>query len=186
MGKPINFAGYPILDPCPYFRSTMKYHTEEQINKNHDKTYRILRTIRRNFFYEKLPPQFRWVLYSELIQKCPPFARTQALSLSGHSSIAARMVSIGISATTDIKERFKLAIVEFPLSKESSDQGANFVMSGVSEHVTTRTGSEDMEKCLNLIAAVMYKVLHLKPNHGSRIGYETKGFSRAIRKRSLA
>jgi hypothetical protein len=29
--------------------------------------YRILRTIRRTFFFEKLPPKFRCVLYSKLI-----------------------------------------------------------------------------------------------------------------------
>ena len=43
--------------------------------------------------------------------KCSSFARTQALSLSGHSSIAARMVSIEKSATADTKECFKLSIV---------------------------------------------------------------------------
>ena len=35
--------------------------------------YRMLRTIRRTFFFEKLPPKFRCILYSKLIQKYPVF-----------------------------------------------------------------------------------------------------------------
>jgi hypothetical protein len=35
--------------------------------------YHILQTIRHTFFLKKLPPKFRCVLYSKLIQKCPVF-----------------------------------------------------------------------------------------------------------------
>ena len=40
--------------------------------------------------------------------------------------------------------------MEFPLSEDLSDQGAHFVMPGVSKHVTMGTGSEDMGKSFNL------------------------------------
>ena len=35
--------------------------------------YHILRTIRRIFFFEKLPPKFWCVLYLKLVLKCPVF-----------------------------------------------------------------------------------------------------------------
>ena len=45
--------------------------------------------------------------------------------------------------------------MEFPLFEDLSDQGAIFVMPGVSKHVTMGTGSEDMGKSFNLIAAAL-------------------------------